>query len=132
MVVTQRPRHRRAASEEMVAATRLVLGLSAAVGSVAGTIGLVTAQPLALLAIPSAILLVCLVLGATPVGAWAAALMWAGILPSAHAEAMLGPLLMIVACAAIAIGPDRLIALAWRDFGGRPGDRQDGSGIEEV
>jgi hypothetical protein len=131
MVVTPHPEHR-AASEEMVAATRLVLGLSAAVGAVAGTIGLVTVQPLALLAIPSAILLVGLVLGALPVAAWAAAAMWAGILPNAHAEAMFGPLLMILACVAIAVGPDRFIALAWRDFGGRPGDRQDASGIEEV
>ena len=43
------------------------------------------------------------------------------LLPSAQGEAMLAPLAMIVLCAAIAIGPDRLVSWVVEDVGGRRG-----------
>jgi hypothetical protein len=133
MVVQMRHRRHHAASEEAVAATRLVLGLSAGVGGMAGGIGLVAGQPMAWLAVPTAVLVGALARGATPVAGWAGAILWAGILPEAHAEAMLGPLAMAVGCVAIAIGPSRLLALLRRDVRGRTADRsRDGAWIEEA
>ena len=111
-------RQRHAGSEEAVAATRLVLGLTAAVGGMAGGIGLMSSQPMGWLTIPAAIVVVGLAARFIPLAAWAGVVLWAGILPEAHAEAMLGPLLMILACVAIAVGPSRLLALVRKDVGG--------------
>ena len=41
--------------------------------------------------------------------------MWATLLPSAHGEALLAPLAMMVLCLAIAIGPDRLVSWVGRN-----------------
>lgn len=128
-------RHRRhqAGSEEGAAATRLVLGLSAAVGGMAGVMGLVASEPMGWLMIPTAVLVGALAMGASQIAGWSAALMWAGILPEAHAEAMIGPLAMVVGCIAIAIGPSRLLALLQRDVRGTAGERsRDGAWIEEA
>ena len=124
---------RTATSEERVAATRLVLGLSAAVGGMAGVIGLVGGQSTAWLLLPTIGLLAGLVARAVPVAAWAGVGLWLLVLPHAHAEAMLGPLIMLVACLAIAVGPERLAAMIVRDWeGSRPGSDEPSSGwIEE-
>lgn len=133
MVVQTRHRRPHAGSEEAAAATRLVLGLSAAVGGMAGGIGLVAGEPMGWLTMPTAVLVVALATRATAIAGWAAAVMWAGILPEAHAEAMIGPLAMLVSCVTIAIGPSRLLSLVRRDLRGRPGDRsRDSAWIEEA
>jgi hypothetical protein len=126
-------RQRHAGSEEAVAATRLALGLTAAVGGMAGGIGLMAGQPMGWLAIPAAIVAAGLAARFIPLAAWAGVVLWAGILPEAHAEAMLGPLLMILACVAIAVGPSQLLALLRRDVGWTAADRQsDDAWIEET
>jgi hypothetical protein len=132
MTAATRP-SRRQVSEETVAAARVVLGLTIAVGGMAGTIGIVNGQPMGLIAIPSAILLVAILARAVVPAGWAGAVVWAGILPAAHAEAVIGPLAMIAACLAIAIGPERLASLVARDVrGSRPPDDAPGAGwIEE-
>jgi hypothetical protein len=133
MVALPRRSTRSASSEEGIAATRLILGLSIAVGGMAGGIGLVSGQGMGWLTIPSVAIVAALFLRATPHAGWAATVVWAGLLPEAHAEAMLGPLFMIVACVAIALGPARLLALLRRDVEGRPADRPpDGAWIEEA
>ena len=133
MAVQLRYPRRHAASEEEAAVTRLVLGMSAAVGGMAGGIGLVGGHPMGWLVIPTTALVIALVAGAVPLAGWAAAVLWAGILPEAHAEAMIGPLIMLVGCAAIAIGPTRLLSLVRQDVRGGAGDRsRDGAWIEEA
>jgi hypothetical protein len=103
-------------SEEAAAATTIVLGLSAAVGGMAGGIGLVSGSGLGWLVAPTAVLLAMLATGRIINAAWSGVVLWAGLLPHARADAMLGPLLMIVACLAIALGPDRLLAIVLRDL----------------
>ena len=113
--------------------TRLVLGLSAAVGGMAGGIGLLAGQPMGWLIVPAAILTAGLATGHSPVAAWAGVVLWSGILPEAHAEAMLGPLLMVLACVTIAIGPARLLSFLRRDVNGPAVERPaDGAWIEEA
>lgn len=116
MAVPQSHAVHAARSEEAAAATTIVLGLSAAVGGMAGGIGLVIGSGLAWLVVPTLILCGTLFAGRLAPAAWAGVVLWAGILPQAHADAMLGPLVMIVACLAIALGPDRLIGIVLRDL----------------
>jgi hypothetical protein len=133
MVHSLSQRSRRAASEEAIAVTRLVLGLSAAVGGMAGGIGLLAGQPMGWLIVPAAILTTGLITGFARVAAWAGVVLWAGILPEAHAEAMLGPMLMALACVTIAIGPSRLLSFLRQDVHGRAVEAPaDGAWIEEA
>jgi hypothetical protein len=112
---------RTAPSEELLAATRVLLGLSAAVGAVAGVMGLVSGEPKAWLLLPTLGLVGAMAARATMPAAWWAAILWALVLPHAHAEGMLGPLVMIAACVAVAVGPSRLAELVIRDWrGARP------------
>lgn len=105
-----------ARSEEGAAATTIALGLSAAVGGMAGGIGLINGSELGWLVLPTIGLLAGLGIGRRVLAAWAGLALWVGILPHASADAMLGPILMIVVCLAIAIGPDRLLAIVRRDL----------------
>jgi hypothetical protein len=124
---------RQPVSEELQAATRLVLGLSAAVGGMAGLIGWVGAQPTGLLLIPTAALVGALILRARTAASWCGAVLWLLVLPHAHGEAMLGPLLMLVACTAIALGPERFAAMVARDWqgAGRPTSDEPAGWFEE-
>jgi hypothetical protein len=118
---------RTATSEERVAATRLVLGLSAAVGGMAGVIGLVGGQSTSWLLVPTIALLAGLLARRVLVAAWAGVALWLLVLPHAHAEAMLGPLIMLVACLAIAMGPERLAGMVVRDWQGSRADSDEPS-----
>ena len=119
-------------SEERIAATRLVLGLSAAVGGMAGVIGVVGGQSTAWLLLPTIGLLAGLVARRVLVAAWAGVALWLLVLPHAHAEAMLGPLIMLVACLAIAMGPERLATMVARDWHGtRPAESDPAGWIED-
>lgn len=122
------------ASEEAVAATRVVLALTAAVGGMAGAISLAAGGPIGWIVVPVAALLLAGIGHSRQVAAACGAVVWAGLLPQAHAEAMLGPLLMVVACVAIAVGPERLAAIVARDFRGDRADESQASvgWIEEV
>ena len=60
------------APEEIVAAERSVLGLTAGVGGMAALISLVVGDPLAIVGVPSLFILVLLARGATAPAAWAA------------------------------------------------------------
>ena len=109
-----------------------MLGLSAAVGGMAGVIGVVGGQSTAWLLVPTIALLAGLVARAVPVAAWAGVALWLLVLPHAHAEAMLGPLIMLVACLAIAIGPERLATMVARDWHGtRPAESDPAGWIED-
>lgn len=121
------------ASEEATALTRVVMGLTVAVGGLAGIIGLVSWEPMALLGLPAFALLALLVAGRPVAAAWAAAGFWAAMLPVARGEGMIGPLVMIVVCAAIAVGPDRFSQLVERDvLGEREPDIERREGIEDL
>ena len=124
----------RPASEEAVAATRVVLALTAAVGGMAGAISFASAGPIAWIVLPVVGLLLSGLARSRQAAAACGAVVWVGLLPHAHLEAMLGPLAMAAACVAIAVGPDRLAAMVARDF---RGERADGppaptGWIEEV
>ena len=124
MTVATRRRSQRPASEEAVAAARLVLALSFGVGGMAAAIGASTGQPIVVVALPTIVLVIALVRRAVTVAGWAGAATWLCLLPPAHGEAMLAPLAMIVLCVAIAIGPDRLVSLVVDDVVGHHGDVQ--------
>lgn len=111
-------RTRQTPSEELRAATRVLLGLSAAVGAVAGLIGLVSGELLAWLLVPTLGLVLAMALRATKPAAWSAAILWAIVLPHAHAEGMVGPLVMVAACVAVAVGPERSARAVVRDWRG--------------
>src|SRR6186997_2667424 len=105
--------------EEVEAAERSVLGLTAGVGGMATLISLMVGDPLALVGVPSLLVLVLLARGATVPAAWAALAAWLVFATRAPNEAIVVPLVMAVVCLAIAIGPER--------FGGWVRDDVDGS-----
>lgn len=105
--------------EEIVAAERAILGLTAGVGAMAAAASAVVADPLALIAAPTLVLMGLLARGLVPVAAYAAVAVWLGLVLRAPGEAMLVPLAMAVVCIAIGMGPDRLLRWVREDFGGR-------------
>ena len=108
MTLATRPRSRTPVSEEAAAAARVVLGMTVAVGGLAALIGWGNDDPIAVIALPVLVLVIAIVRGAIAVAGWAGVAVWATLLPSAHGEALLAPIAMMVLCLAIAIGPDRL------------------------
>ena len=123
---------RTAYGEDADAAVRAVFGLTAGVGGFAAVFALAAGQ-LPLTAIPTVVLLGCLLAGASVVvAAYAAAAVWLVLLPAAPGEALLVPLTMIVLCVAVAVGPDRLLSWMARDAApGLPGDKAGEGWIEE-
>lgn len=133
MTLVTRPRSRSPVSEEAEAAARVVLGLTVGVGGMAGVMGASGAEPIVVIAVPTIALVIALLIGAVPLAGWAGVAVWAVLLPSAHGEAILAPLAMIMLCLGIAIGPERLTSWIGRDVAGRHGeDEQQPEGwIEE-
>jgi hypothetical protein len=130
-VAGQRPA-RRQASEEVVAAARVVLGLTIAVGGMATLIGAATGQSAALLlAVPTVALGLGIGLHRLWLAGWAGVGVWLLLLPSAHGEALLAPVAMTVMCAAVAIGPGRFAGWVGRDFAGGRVARRGDAWIEE-
>ena len=128
-------------SEEMVAAARVVQALSLSVGMVLSAIGVATGDPLAIIVVPTALLAASLVVIsvtdrwrslAVAASGWAGVGVWLVVLPQAHAEAMLGPLLMLAVCLSIAVGPGRLWSWIVRDFCGAVEPSASDGWIEEV
>jgi hypothetical protein len=118
MTLATRRRSGRQASEEAVAAARVVLGLTIGVGGMAAIMGAGSDQLLVVIVIPTIVLAAAVMRGVLPLAGWAGAAVWAVLLPSAHGEAILAPLAMVVLCLAIAIGPDRLTSWVGHDFAG--------------
>jgi hypothetical protein len=131
MTLATRPRSHAPVSEEALAAARVVLGMTVGVGGMAALIGWGSDQPIAVIALPVVVLVIAIVRGAVPVAGWAGVAVWATLLPSAHGEALLAPIAMIVLCLAIAIGPDRLGSWVGRDVAGRRRDDEPEGWIEE-
>jgi len=121
MTVATRRRSRMPASEEAIAAARLVLGLTIGVGGMAAAIGASTGELLVVVAIPTIVLVIAILRRAVTVSGWSGVAIWLVLLPSAQGEAMLAPLAMIVLCVAIAIGPGRLVSWVVEDVGGHHG-----------
>ena len=123
---------RTAYGEDAEAAVRALFGLTAGVGGFAAVIALVADQ-LPLTAVPTLVLIGCLLVGApVVVAAYGAASVWLVLLPAAPGEALLVPLTMIVLCLAVAVGPDRLLSWLARDAApASEGGRADEGWIEE-
>lgn len=119
-------RSRSPVSDEAAAGARVVLGLTIGVGAMAAAIGAATDGLIMVITAPTLVLLVALVRGNVALAGWAGIAVWATLLPSAHDEALLAPLAMIVLCLAIAIGPERLLSWIGRDAVGHR-DAQDGA-----
>jgi hypothetical protein len=115
MTLATRRSSRSPVSEEAAAGARVVLGLTIGVGAMAAAMGAATDGPMVVIAAPTLVLLGALVRGSVPLAGWAGIAVWATLLPSAHDEALLAPLAMIVLCLAIAIGPERLLSWIGRD-----------------
>jgi hypothetical protein len=99
----------------------------------AAAMGAATEEPIVVIAAPTLVLLVALVGGRVSMAGWVGIAVWATLLPSAHDEALLAPLAMMVLCLAIAIGPDPLLSWVGRDAVGHreATDRQATGWIEE-
>ena len=119
-----------ARSEEGAAAYSAVLLISVAVGGLLTLFESVHAFPL-LVAVATLALAVTLVAGAEPAQPWAAALLWATILVGTQGMALVPPLMMIVLCLALALGPDRLLEWIRDDWGGRSAAEPPSGWIEE-
>ena len=133
MTLATRRRSRSPVSEEAAAGARVVLGLTIGVGAMAAAMGAATEGPITVIALPTLVLLFAVVRGNVPLAGWAGIAVWATLLPSAHDEALLAPLAMIVLCLAIAIGPERMLSWIGRDAVGHhdADDRRPQGWIEE-
>ena len=106
---------RTAYSEEAEAVVRALFGLTVGVGAFA-IAGAVSTGQAPLIAIPTLALLGCLLVGASiALAGSAAAGTWLILMPSVSGEGLLVPMTMMIACLAIAVGPDRLFAWVARD-----------------
>jgi hypothetical protein len=109
--------------DEVEAAERGVLGLTAAVGAMAALTSAAIGDSLWIVALPTSLAVALLLAGRTTVAAYAGTAVWLAFIGHASGEALLVPLAMALACLAIGIGPDRLLGWLWKDFGA--GDRPD-------
>jgi hypothetical protein len=114
-----------ARSEEGAAVFGAVMALSAASGGMVSAIE-VTHGSLALVAVPTLVLLGALVLRNPTLPAYAATALWILMVPMAQGVAILAPLMMIVLCLAFAVGPERLMDWVRDEWTGREStDRRD-------
>ena len=107
-----------ARSEESAAAYGAVMALSAASGGMVSLIE-VTHGSLALVAVPTLVLLGMLAARSATNAAYAAAALWILIVPMAQGVAILAPLMMVVLCLAFAVGPERLADWVHDEWTGR-------------
>jgi hypothetical protein len=107
-----------ARSEESAAAYGAVMALSAASGGMVSLIE-VTHGSLALVAVPTLVLLGMLAARSATNAAYAAAALWILIVPMAQGVAILAPLMMVILCLAFAVGPERLTDWVHDEWTGR-------------
>lgn len=112
-------RHQR--SEEADALYGVVVAVTAASGGmIAGFAALNGDLPI--ISLPTGVLLLGMARRSLPLTAWSGVAVWALVLPLAPGIAMLAPILMVLACLAFAIGPDRLLDWVRDEWIGRMGD----------
>ena len=93
--------------EPEIAAASVVLALTATVGCMVTVLDLVQGQ-LPLVALPTVGLLVSVARHEIVAGSWWSMAAWAALLPLALNMGIVAPLLMMVVCLGLAIGPDRV------------------------
>jgi hypothetical protein len=117
--------------EAEIAAASVVLAVTATVGVM--VVLLAAAQgTLAMIAIPTFALLVSMARHAAVPSAWWALAAWAALVPTALGMGIVAPLLMMVVCLGLAIGPDRLADWAIERMKVRPPPIEPGAGPETV
>jgi hypothetical protein len=94
------------------------MALSAASGGMVSLIE-VTHGSLALVAVPTLVLLGMLAARSATNAAYSAAALWILIVPMAQGVAILAPLMMVVLCLAFAVGPERLADWVHDEWTGR-------------
>jgi len=94
------------------------MALSAASGGMVSAIE-VAHGSLALVAVPTFVLLGALAVRSATFSGYAAAALWILIVPMAHGVAILAPLMMVVLCLAFAVGPERLADWVRDEWTGR-------------
>jgi hypothetical protein len=119
-------RARAAVAEEVEAGERGILGLTAAVGSMAAAASAARGDALWLVIVPTASLLALLLARRTPAAAVAGVAVWLCFVGHASGEALVVPLAMALVCLALAVGPDRVVGILGAvtlrtDEGGGPG-----------
>ena len=127
-VLLRRPAAR---SEEGEAAERVVIFVTAAVGAMVTVFESVVAMPL-LVALATLALAATMALRARKLAPWAAMAVWATLLLRTEGWAILPPLLMIVLCLALAVGPDRLLDWVGEEWVGRRKRQEPGGWIEDA
>jgi hypothetical protein len=95
--------------EPEIAAASVVMALTATVGVMVSLLAAVQGG-VALIALPTAALLVSMARHATVASAWVALAAWAALVPMAMGMGTLAPALMMVVCLGLAIGPGRVAA----------------------
>ena len=106
-------------SDQVEALSRTALGLTLAAGAMVALSGAVADSAAAVIAVPTALLLVFLLRRATAAAGWCGVAIWVFLAPMAPYDGILAPLVMIAACAVIALRPARVVA--WLTDAPRPG-----------
>ena len=104
--------------DQAEAASRMVLGLTLAAGGMVALGAAVAGSAAVIVGVPTAMLLLLLLLGATPAAGWCGVAIWVFLAPMAPYDGIVAPLVMIAACALIALRPSRV--LAWFTDAPRP------------
>jgi hypothetical protein len=112
-------RHQR--SEEADALYGVVVALTVSSGAMVAVFAMLEGD-VPITALPTVALLVGMARRSLPLTAWSGVVVWALVLPMAPGMAILAPVLMVVACLAFAIGPDRLLDWVHDEWIGRMGD----------
>ena len=131
MVAMGRLRAVRERSEEASAAVGVVLAVSISC-AVMTAITQLFADELPVVAAPGAVLAVAMLVRHEILALWAAAAVWAVIVPLAPGIGVLAPMLMAGSSASLAIGPDRVVDWAARDWTShRPDEVEQAGWIED-
>ena len=117
--------------EAEIAAASVVLALTATVGAMVSLLTAVQGS-VALIALPTAALLVCMARHRTVASAWWALAAWATLLPMAMGMGTVAPMLMMVVCLCLAIGPERVAGWAGERMKISPPATDPGSSLEPV
>ena len=117
--------------EPEIAAASVVLALTATVGCMVTVLLGVQGQP-ALVAVPTAGLLASIARHETVAGSWWSMGAWAALLPMALSMGIVAPLLMMLVCLGLAVGPDRLTEWAIEHLKLSPPPAEPGQELEAV
>ena len=96
--------------DQAEAVSRMVLGLTLAAGGMVALSGAVAGSAAAVIGVPTALLLVLLLVRATAAAGWCGVAIWTVLAPMAPYDGIIAPLAMIAACIVIALRPARVAA----------------------